>query len=195
MAMAWLPREDQAARFAAEQPSTDARPAAFLDRDGVLNVDRGFTHRPDDLEFTPTAIEAVRMLNRAGYLVFVVSNQSGVARGYFGTEDVEAFHRTMAARLAEQGARIDAFFYCPYHPDGTVARFATEHEDRKPSPGMILQAMRDWPVLPARSVMIGDKASDVEAADRAGIHGIRIEANVCDLAAVVAGFLRQQPPC
>ena len=161
------------------------RPAAFLDRDGVINVDTGYPHRPDELRFTPSAIEGIRLLNDAGWLVIVVSNQSGVARGLFGTAQVEAFHAHIQAELAKAGARIDAFYYCPYHPDGSIAEWAIQHEDRKPGPGMILRAMREWPVDRARSVLIGDKQSDMDAARAAGVQGIRVDSDVLDLAAVV----------
>ena len=169
-----------------------ARPAAFLDRDGVINIDHGYVFRPEALAFTPTAIAAIRALNQSGYLVIVVTNQSGVARGLFGSSDVDQFHAHMQHQLAAGGARVDAFYYCPFHPDGTVPAFAREHEDRKPNPGMLLRAIRDWNIDPARSFMIGDKASDVEGAKRAGVHGVRVAANVCDLAAEVDRLLRRQ---
>lgn len=166
------------------------RRAAFLDRDGVVNVDHGYTHRPEHLEFTPTAIEAIGLLNQANCKVFVVTNQSGVARGLYGVADVEAFHAHMNAVLANAGARIDAFYYCPYHPDGTVAEFAIEHEDRKPGAGMIRRAMRDWNVCPESSFMIGDKISDAEAAAAAGIPFQSIRTNAGDLAAAVRLLLK-----
>ena len=98
-----------------------SRPAAFLDRDGVINVDHGYTYRREHLLFTPTAIDGIRLLNQSGYPVLVVTNQSGVARGLYGVADVTAFHAHMNAMLAERGAHIDDFYYCPFHPDGTVA--------------------------------------------------------------------------
>lgn len=167
----------------------EPRPAAFLDRDGVINVDRGYTHAPDALEFTPTAIEGIKLLNEAGYRVLVVTNQSGVARGFYGTADVEAFHACMNAALAAEGAHIDEFYYCPYHPDGIVAEFAVEHDDRKPGAGMLRRAMRDWNVQQEGSFMIGDKPSDAEAAAAAGIPSLLIQADTGDLAAAVRQFL------
>jgi D-glycero-D-manno-heptose 1,7-bisphosphate phosphatase len=161
------------------------RPAAFLDRDGVINVDHGYTFRPADLRLTPTAAEGIRLLNDAGYLVIVVTNQSGVARGLYGTSDVEAFHARMTEALREQGARIDAYYYCAYHPEGTIAEYARDHEDRKPGAGMLMRAMADLPVDPARSFMIGDKPSDAQAAERAGLPARLIPANEGDLAAAV----------
>ena len=165
------------------------RPAAFLDRDGVINIDLGYVSRIEDLAFTPTAINGIRALNEADYLVLVVSNQSGVARGLFTMNDVDRFHEHMRCELAAQGARIDAFYYCPYHRDGVIAQFAIDHEDRKPGAGMLLRAMRDWSIAPERSFMIGDKPSDMTAAARAGIRGLRVATNDCDLAATVAGAL------
>jgi len=168
---------------------TALRPAAFLDRDGVINVDHGYTFRPEDLEFTPTAVEGIRLLNKADYPVLVVTNQSGVARGIYGLDDVDTFHAHLNAALKQAGARIDAFYSCPYHPAGSVAEFACEHEDRKPGPGMIHRAMREWSVTPKDSFLIGDKPSDAEAAAAAGIASMLIEPNVGDLAAAVRKLL------
>ena len=165
------------------------RPAAFLDRDGVINVDHGYTYRPEDLAFTPTAIAAIRALNEAGHLAVVVTNQSGVARGLYRCQDVERFHHHLQAELARAGARIDAFYYSPYHPAGLVPEFAIEHADRKPGPGMLLRAMRELPIDPAESFLIGDKDSDMAAAAAAGIRGILVTPNNCDLAACVREIL------
>jgi len=167
----------------------EARPAAFLDRDGVINVDHGYTYRAEHLEFTPTAVEAIRLLNKADYRVLVVTNQSGVARGLYGIADVESFHAHMNAALAHAGAHIDAFYYCPYHPEGTVGEFAMEHEDRKPGAGMIRRAMRDWNVRTEGSFLIGDKPSDAESAISAGIPSLLISSNIGDLARAVRKFL------
>ena len=145
------------------------RPCAFLDRDGTLNVDTGYTHRPEDLAWMDGAREAVRLLNDRGWLVVVVTNQSGVARGYFDEAAVVRFHAAMRASLAEVGARIDAFYFCPHHIDGVVPGYCGDHPDRKPNPGMLLRAMAEWDVDPARSFMIGDKADDVAAGDAAGV--------------------------
>ncbi len=167
-----------------------SRPAAFLDRDGVINVDRGYVVRIEDLEFTPTAVEGIRLLNEAGYRVIVVTNQSGVARGYFGIDDVERFHDHMQAELARAGAWIDAFYFCPHHPAGSVVEFAFDHVDRKPQPGMLLRAMDDWPTLREGSFLVGDKQSDLTAAAAAGIVGVLVPKDRCDLAAVVRDRLR-----
>jgi D-glycero-D-manno-heptose 1,7-bisphosphate phosphatase len=147
------------------------RPAAFLDRDGVLNVDTTYLHRAEDFCWTDGAIEAVRTLNAAGYLVIVTTNQSGVARGLYDEPAVDALHAWMNQELAGQGAHIDAFYYCPHHPQGTLARYARDCSSRKPGPGMLLRAMRELPVCKQGSFAVGDKDSDIEAARRAGIPG------------------------
>lgn len=155
----------------------------------MLNLDTGYAHRPEELVLTLTAAAAVRRLNLAGYWVLVLTNQSGVARGYFGLAEVDRFHAAMQQRLREAGAHIDAFYVAPYHPEGTVAPFNIAHEDRKPGIGMFDRAMRDFLVVKQRSFMIGDKASDVEAAQKAGIRALRVATDRCDLDATVAAEL------
>lgn len=159
-----------------EIPARLTRPAAFLDRDGVLNVDIGYTHRPEDLRWIAGAREAVLRLNEAGYYVIVATNQAGVARGYYSIDQMHAFHARMQDELADIGAHIDAFYYCPFHEDGIVEAFrAADHPDRKPNPGMILQALDEWPIRSAGSFLIGDRPGDVEAARRAGLPGFLFE--------------------
>lgn len=164
--------------------------AAFLDRDGVINVDNGFTYRPGDLAFTPTALEGIRTLNDAGYLVIVVTNQSGVARGLYREEDIAIFHRRMQEELGRHRAHIDAFYHCPYHPEGTVAAYARDHEDRKPGIGMLLRAIREWHIDREASFMIGDRQSDADAAAAAGIACRLVPANIGDLAQAVREMAR-----
>ena len=165
------------------------RPAVFLDRDGVINIDTGYVWRVEDLAFTPGAAAGIRLFNEAGYRVIVVTNQSGVARGLYTLGDVDRFHDAMRDRLAAAGARIDAFYVAPWHPDGIVPEFSVAHDDRKPGPGMLLRAMRDLPTIREGSVVIGDKPGDVEAARRAGLPGILVPTNTCDLAAVAHDWL------
>lgn len=143
--------------------------AVFLDRDGVINIDKGYLHRVEDFEFIPGASEAVRLLNDAGFLVVVVTNQSGVARGYFTMEAVELLHRHIEEALAAAGARVDAWYVCPHHPD--------HGEDcccRKPLPGMLTQAAADLQIDLTRSFMVGDKASDIEAGLAAGCRALLV---------------------
>ena len=153
-----------------------SRPAAFLDRDGVLIVDSGYPHRPDQLVLIPGAAEAVKRLNDAGYVVVIVTNQSGVARGMFSEETMHGFNALLVERLAEAGARIDAVYAAPHHAEAVDERYRhPDHPDRKPNPGMLLKAIAEHDLDPARSLMIGDQPSDMEAARRAGVAGYRFE--------------------
>ena len=154
------------------------RPAAFLDRDGVLNVDHGYVHRTEQLEWVAGAPESVRLLNEAGYYVLVITNQSGVARGFFDEAAVKAFHAHMQNVLAEKGAHIDAFYYCPHHPEGTVKAFAMACNCRKPRTGMLEQAARDWPIDITRSFFIGDKDADMAAAAAFKVRGIKFDSRL-----------------
>jgi D-glycero-D-manno-heptose 1,7-bisphosphate phosphatase len=181
-------------REIANRRSNVKRPAAFLDRDGVLNVDRGYVHRPDQLEWVEGAPEAVRLLNEAGYAVIVVSNQSGVARGYFDEAAVKAFHAHIAQELARRGARVDAFYYCPHHPDGTITDYAVRCSCRKPGTGMLEQAARDFPVDLRRSFLIGDKDIDMQAAAAFGIKGVLFDSRAGSLIDLVRREMRSQAP-
>jgi D-glycero-D-manno-heptose 1,7-bisphosphate phosphatase len=156
-------------------PQWETRPAAFLDRDGVLNHDNGYVHRAEDFVWIDGAKAAVKRLNDRGCLVFVVTNQSGIARGLYGPEEVETLHRWMNDQLRAAGAHIDAFYYCPHHPDGVAPGYSIVCDCRKPAPGLLLQAMREWPVQREASFMIGDKAIDMEAAAAAGVTGFRFD--------------------
>lgn len=153
-------------------PNPTGIPAVFLDRDGVINVDVGYPHREQDLEFIPGAAEAIQLLNRQGYLVVIVTNQSGVARGLFDEATMNAFNALVVRRLGAKGALIGAVYACPWHHEARdPAWFHEDHPDRKPNPGMLLRAIADHNIDPARSFMIGDRESDMEAARRAGVKG------------------------
>jgi D,D-heptose 1,7-bisphosphate phosphatase len=146
------------------------RPIAFLDRDGVLNQDSGYTHRAEDLIWMPGAKEAIRLLNDEGYYVIVATNQAGIARGFYDEAAVMLFHEQMQHDLSDVGAHLDGIYMCPFHPEGTVPAYTAEdHPDRKPNPGMLLKAFADWPNLPSRSFLIGDRDSDLQAASAGGI--------------------------
>jgi D-glycero-D-manno-heptose 1,7-bisphosphate phosphatase len=157
------------------------RPAAFLDRDGVLNVDRGYTNKPEQLEWIEGAPEAVRLLNAAGYYVLVITNQSGVARGYYDEATVKSFHARMQDSLAAHGAHIDAFYYCPHHPEGIIKTLAVPCRCRKPGPGMLEQAAREWPIDISASFLIGDKDDDIAAAAAFNIRGIKFNSQIDSL--------------
>ncbi len=147
------------------------RPALFLDRDGVINVDKGYVCRPEDFTFIDGAAEAIAAFKARGWFVFVVTNQSGIARNYYTEEDMHVLHAWMEARLAEQGAIIDRIYFCPFHEDGENPLYRRDSFDRKPKPGMLLRAMAEFPVKREQSFLIGDKAADLEAARAAGIAG------------------------
>jgi len=147
------------------------KPAVFFDRDGVLNEDNGYVFEISQLKWIDGAREAVKVANDAGYFVFVVTNQSGVARGFYEETHVEALHRWMEDDLAKIGAHIDAFEYCPYHPEAVIERYRQVSPRRKPAPGMINDLLERFPVDVSRSILIGDKPTDLEAAQAAGIKG------------------------
>lgn len=159
-----------------------SRPAAFLDRDGVLIHDCGYPHRPDQLQIMEGAAAAVKRLNDAGYVTVIVTNQSGIARGYFSEETMHAFHDLLLAELEKCGARIDAVYFCPYHSDAAVERYLhPDHPDRKPNPGMLLRAAADLDLaLDESSLMIGDQKSDLKAAENAGVRGFQFHGGSLD---------------
>jgi D-glycero-D-manno-heptose 1,7-bisphosphate phosphatase len=148
--------------------------AVFLDRDGTINVERGFVHRIEDFEFVDGAAELIGRLNREGYLVVVVTNQSGVARGLYTEEDVKVLHRYIDRELAKSEAHIDRFYYCPHHPEAPLSNYRKNCACRKPKPGLLLQAIAELDIDPEVSYMIGDRARDICAGKRAGIESLQI---------------------
>lgn len=148
------------------------RGAVFLDRDGVLNEDRGYVGELERFAWLAGAPEAILRINRAGFLAFVVTNQSGVARGFYDEVAVRQIHAQMQADLARIGARIDDLRYCPHHEDGTQAAYRRACTCRKPKPGMLLDLIATWNVNVRLSIMIGDHPRDVEAGHAAGVPGL-----------------------
>ncbi len=146
----------------------------FLDRDGTLNEDRHYVHRIADFHWLSGAVEAIRLLNDAGFYVFVVTNQAGVAHGFYREEDVESLHAWIQGELRNRGAHIDDFRYCAFHPEATVEAYRGEHTWRKPGPGMLRDLIAHWPVDLAGSFMAGDKDIDVAAGQAAGIASLKI---------------------
>jgi D-glycero-D-manno-heptose 1,7-bisphosphate phosphatase len=168
--------------------------AVIFDRDGVLNIDHGYVGQVERLEWVPGARRLIRRLNDAAVLAIVATNQSGVARGFFTEDDVRRVHAAMQADLALDGARIDAFYVCPFHSEATDPAYVhPDHPDRKPNPGMLLRAIADFDLDPARTVLVGDQARDIEAARRAGIVGLLFSGGDLDAflgsTPVVAGLL------
>lgn len=151
------------------RPMSKMQPALFLDRDGVINVDKGYVSKIENFEWMPGAAACIRNFKARGWLVFIVTNQSGIARGYYTEEDMQALHTWMLERLAKEGATIDRIYHCPYHDQGEIARYRKDSFDRKPKPGMLLSAMADFPVHREASFLIGDKETDIQAAHAAGV--------------------------
>ena len=150
-------------------------PALFLDRDGVINIDKGYVDTPDGFEFIDGAIDTIAKFNSIGWRVFIVTNQTGIAHGHYTEDDMLRVHAFMNSELAKHGAHIDRIYYCPYDIRGSVIRYCIDSDDRKPSPGMLLKAMKDFPTEKSSSFLIGDKLTDIVAAQKAGIQGFLFE--------------------
>jgi D,D-heptose 1,7-bisphosphate phosphatase len=159
--------------------SRKARPGVLLDRDGTIIVDHGYVGSIDRVEFIDGAPEAIAGFNQAGLPVAVVTNQAGVARGLYGIDDVALVHRYIAERLAERGARIDLFLFCPYHPAGVVEAFTRTSEDRKPRPGMARAAEAALNLDLTASWVVGDRHEDIGLAEAVGASAIYVGSDLC----------------
>jgi D-glycero-D-manno-heptose 1,7-bisphosphate phosphatase len=148
------------------------KPCVFLDRDGVINQDVGHLCSTADFAFMPGMPDAIRLLNDAGWLVIVITNQAGIGRGKYTEGEYRSFESWIDEQLAEAGAHVDATYHCPHHPTAGVGEYRRECDCRKPAPGMLLRAIAEWEPDVGRSFMLGDKASDLEAAAAAGVRGV-----------------------
>jgi D,D-heptose 1,7-bisphosphate phosphatase len=155
-----------------ESTTAPARPGILLDRDGTIIVDHGYVGSVDRVDFIEGSAEAIAQFNRASIPVAVVTNQAGVARGFYGMDDVSQVHQHISKHLAEFGAHIDLYLYCPYHPDGVVEGFARASEDRKPRPGMALAAKAALNLDLAASWVVGDRPEDMGLAEAIGASAI-----------------------
>ena len=145
------------------------RAAAFLDRDGVVNVDHGYTVRVPEFQFIAGVLPAARRLHEAGFALVIVTNQSGIGRGYYSEADFHALTDWMRVRFAEAGAPLAGVYFCPHHPTDAIGEYRRDCDCRKPAPGMLLAAARDLSLDLEHSVMFGDRASDLQAAAAAGV--------------------------
>jgi D-glycero-D-manno-heptose 1,7-bisphosphate phosphatase len=143
--------------------------ALFLDRDGVVNEEVGYLHRADEVRFVDGIFSLCRTAAGLGYRLIVVTNQAGIARGYYSEADFELVMEFMRGELRAEGVELDAVYYCPFHPEHGVGKYKCEHEDRKPGPGMLLRGAREFGLELGESVLVGDRCSDVGAANAAGL--------------------------
>ena len=151
------------------------RPAVFLDRDGTLIREVNYLSSPEQVEPLPGAVEAVRRINRAGIAAIVVTNQSAVARGIITEEELGEIHRRLQSLFAAGGALFEAVYYCPHHPQAPLPHYRRNCSSRKPEPGLILRAAREWELAPGRSLTVGDRLIDVEAGHRAGTRAALVQ--------------------
>ena len=149
--------------------------AVFLDRDGTIIQDKGYMHKPEDLEFITGATDAIKKLNKHNYLVLVVTQQSGIGRGYYTEEQYHTFNEQFLKKTEHAGAKIDKTYYCPHHPTKGVGRYLQNCECKKPKTGMIQQATQDYQIALAKSWVIGDKTCDIKMGENAGCRTITVK--------------------
>ncbi|MBN1627855.1 MAG: HAD family hydrolase [Deltaproteobacteria bacterium] len=154
---------------------TSKKPAVFIDRDGTVNEQMGYINHPDRFIILPGVAEAFRILNKNGFLAIIVSNQSGVARGYFPFELVDDIHALMRGYLKKEDAAVDGIYFCPHHPRGAVPEYSVDCDCRKPKTGLIKKACEQFDIDMSRSYMVGDHYTDMELADRAALKGILVK--------------------
>ncbi|WP_028863488.1 D-glycero-beta-D-manno-heptose 1,7-bisphosphate 7-phosphatase [Psychromonas aquimarina] len=148
---------------------TNGKRAVFLDRDGVINIDNGYVAEVDDFEFIEGVIEACQKLKEKGYLLVVITNQSGIARGYFSEEQFHTLTEWMDWSLADRGVDLDGIYYCPHHAEKGIGEFKVDCDCRKPKPGMLLSAVKELNIDVSNSLLVGDKVSDIQAGIAAGV--------------------------
>ena len=150
--------------------------AVFLDRDGVITQEPPhYAHRVDELEFIPRSPEAIKLLNENNFVIIIVSNQSGIARGYYQEEDTVTFNQAMEKKLAEIGAHIDAIYYCPHHPEAKIEKYRIDCDCRKPKTGMLKRAEKNMNIDLKKSYIVGDRWSDIEAGKNTGCKTILVK--------------------
>lgn len=147
----------------------------FLDRDGTINVEVDYLHKSKDFKFEYKADEAIKIFNELGYKVIVVTNQSGIARGYYTEKDLNILHNFMDEELKLIGAKVSSYYYCPHHPEAKLPEYKMNCQCRKPNLGMFLQAQKDFKIDFENSIIVGDKISDLEAGVRLGMRSILVE--------------------
>ena len=147
----------------------------FLDRDGTINVEVDYLYKTEDFKFEENADKAIKIFNDLGYKVIVVTNQSGIARGYYTEDDLKKLHDFVDEKLAKIGAKVNAYYYCPHHPNGTLEEYKIECQCRKPNLGMFLSAQKDFHINFEDAIIVGDKISDLESGVRLGMRTVLVE--------------------
>ncbi|TJZ77287.1 D-glycero-alpha-D-manno-heptose-1,7-bisphosphate 7-phosphatase [Chitiniphilus eburneus] len=143
--------------------------ALFLDRDGVINIDHGYVHKPEDFDFVNGIFELIAAAKKNGYLIVIVTNQAGIGRGYYTEADFHKLMNWVRQQIVQQGGEIDAIYYCPDHPEHGIGHYRRDSEFRKPGPGMLFQAQRELDLDLAASIFVGDNTSDMLAGQAAGV--------------------------
>ena len=165
------------------------RSAIFLDRDGVINIDKNYVYKISDFEWTKEAKNAIKYINEKGYLVFIVTNQSGISKGYYSEDDVKTLHNFINFELKKIGAKVDEFFYSPYHPKGKIIEYNNLSHLRKPNTGMLELACNKWPIDRNKSILIGDKIIDMQCAKNFGITGYLFDDKEMDLLSFIKNIV------